>query len=74
MDAFLCAFDATMPKRRTDGYLPLRETMFQTLLSQSSGELGGYVVKQDIEERTRRVVRMGPGTLYETLQRAEKRV
>lgn len=62
-----------MGKSRTDAFLPLRETLFQTLLSLSSGDLHGYAVKQEVEERTRGLVKMGPGTLYETLQRAEKR-
>lgn len=51
---------------------PLRETMLHVLLALAEGERHGYAIKRDVESRTGGVVKMGPGTLYETLQRAEK--
>jgi DNA-binding PadR family transcriptional regulator len=50
---------------------PINEKMLHVLLALAGGELHGYAVKQDVEERTGGSVKMGPGTLYETLQRAE---
>lgn len=52
---------------------PLNEKIFHVLLALAEGEMHGYAVKQDVEERTGGSVKMGPGTLYETLQRAERR-
>jgi DNA-binding PadR family transcriptional regulator len=31
----------------------------------------GYAIKQDVEQRTAGAVRLGPGTLYEAIQRLE---
>ena len=54
-------------------FLPLRPPLFHLLLGLSQGVSHGYALKLAAEERTEGVVRMGPGTLYESLQRLEKR-
>mgnify|MGYP001823069644 CR=1 FL=1 len=54
-------------------FLPLRPAVFHMLLSLSQGDRHGYALKLAAEERTGGVVRLGPGTLYESLQRMEKR-
>ncbi|HUF69731.1 MAG TPA: PadR family transcriptional regulator [Longimicrobiales bacterium] len=52
---------------------PLNDKVFHVLLALANEDLHGYAIKQDVEGRTGGVVKMGPGTLYETLQRAERR-
>ncbi len=48
---------------------PLRPAVFHILLVLSEGERHGYAIKQEVESRTDGVVKMGPGTLYESIQR-----
>ena len=42
------------------------------LLALSGGQRHGYGIKQDVERRTGGDVRLGPGTLYEAIQRLEE--
>ena len=39
------------------------------LLALAEGPRHGYAIKQDVEERTGGALRLGPGTLYEAIQR-----
>jgi DNA-binding PadR family transcriptional regulator len=39
------------------------------LLALSDGARHGYAIKQDVEQRTKGSIRLGPGTLYEAIQR-----
>jgi DNA-binding PadR family transcriptional regulator len=48
---------------------PLRPAVFHILLVLSEGDRHGYAIKQEVELRTGGVVNMGPGTLYESIQR-----
>jgi DNA-binding PadR family transcriptional regulator len=48
---------------------PLRPAMLHILLVLAEGERHGYAVKQEVEKQTAGVVKMGPGTLYESIQR-----
>jgi DNA-binding PadR family transcriptional regulator len=48
---------------------PVRPAVLHILLVLSEGERHGYAVKQEVESRTDGVVKMGPGTLYESIQR-----
>lgn len=41
------------------------------LLALGDGARHGYAIKQHVEARTGGTVRLGPGTLYETIQRLE---
>jgi DNA-binding PadR family transcriptional regulator len=41
------------------------------LLALADGAKHGYAIKQDVEERTDGTIRLGPGTLYEAIQRLE---
>ncbi len=43
--------------------------VFALLLSLVDGDRHGYALMRDVEELTGGVVRMGPGTLYRSLQR-----
>lgn len=42
------------------------------LLVLVDGERHGYAIKQEVEARTQGAVRLGPGTLYEAIQRLER--
>ena len=50
----------------------LTPVVFHTLLALSRGPLHGYAISQDVEEASGGRVRMGPGTLYGSLQRMQK--
>lgn len=54
-----------MPKRKLD---PLPSTAFQILLSLADGDLHGYGIMRQVEEQTNRRMRLGPGTLYSSIQ------
>ena len=48
---------------------PLRPPILHILLVLAEGERHGYAVKQEVERQTGGIVKMGPGTLYESIQR-----
>jgi DNA-binding PadR family transcriptional regulator len=54
-----------MPKRKLD---PLPSAAFHILLSLADGELHGYGIMRQVEEQTNGSIRLGPGTLYSSLQ------
>ena len=54
-----------MPKRKLD---PLPAAAFQILLSLAEGDLHGYGIMRQVEEQTAGKVRLGPGTLYSSIQ------
>jgi DNA-binding PadR family transcriptional regulator len=54
-----------MPKRKLD---PLPAAAFQILLALAEGELHGYAIMRQVEEQTAGKVRLGPGTLYSSIQ------
>ena len=41
------------------------------LLALADGAKHGYAIKQEVEDRTSGAVRLGPGTLYEAIQRLQ---
>lgn len=49
--------------------IPLSPAVFFILLALSDGEKHGYAIMQLVAEQSREKVRMGPGTLYTTIQR-----
>lgn len=53
--------------------LPVPRATFHVLLALQEGPLHGYAVKQRVEEMSGGLVRMAPGTLYETLHRMRTR-
>lgn len=55
-----------------DDVLPLSRSLVHLLLALQEGERHGYAVKKRVEELSGGVVKMGPGTLYTTIQRAEE--
>ncbi len=54
-----------MPKRRLD---PLPSAAFQILLALTEGDLHGYAIMRQVEEQTGGRARLGPGTLYSSIQ------
>lgn len=54
-----------MPKQKLD---PLPSTAFQILLSLSDENLHGYGIMRAVEEQTVGRMRLGPGTLYSSVQ------
>jgi DNA-binding PadR family transcriptional regulator len=54
-----------MPKRKLD---PLPSAAFQILLSLAGEDLHGYGIMRQIAEQTGGRMRLGPGTLYSSIQ------
>jgi DNA-binding PadR family transcriptional regulator len=54
-----------MPKRKLD---PLPSAAFQILLSLSDQDLHGYGIMREVAEQTDGRMRLGPGTLYGSIQ------
>jgi DNA-binding PadR family transcriptional regulator len=54
-----------MPKRKLD---PLPSAAFQILLSLADQDLHGYGIMRQVAEQTGGVIRLGPGTLYSSIQ------
>jgi len=54
-----------MPKRKLD---PLPSTAFQILLSLADGDRHGYSIMRQVEGQTNGHMRLGPGTLYSSIQ------
>ena len=63
-----------MPKTRSGDQLcpPLTPAVFHILLALADGGLHGYAIMQMVEEATSPAVKMGPGTIYGSLQRMEE--
>lgn len=55
-----------------ESLLPLTPVVFHTLLCLAEGASHGYAIAQEVEGVTEGRVRMGPGTLYGTLQRLQE--
>lgn len=54
-----------MPKRKLN---PLPSAAFQILLSLADGDLHGYGIMRQVEDQTNGRMRLGPGTLYSSIQ------
>jgi len=54
-----------MPKRKLD---PLPSAAFQILLSLADEDLHGYGIMRQVAEQTSGRMRLGPGTLYSSIQ------
>jgi len=59
------------PRRKTGLRHPLSLPVTHILLALADGALHGYAIKQAVEERSAGEIRLGPGTLYEAIQRLE---
>ena len=54
-----------MPKRKLD---PLPSAAFQILLALAGDDLHGYGIMREVAEQTEGRMRLGPGTLYSSIQ------
>ena len=54
-----------MPKRKLD---PLPAAAFQIMLALADGDLHGYAIMRQVQEQTGGRLRLGPGTLYGSIQ------
>jgi len=54
-----------MPKRKLD---PLPSAAFQILLALAGEDLHGYGIMRQVAEQTEGRLRLGPGTLYSSIQ------
>lgn len=59
-----------MPGVTPEGHDPLTPAVFHVLLVLADGPLHGYGIMRRVEEESG--IRMGPGTVYGTLQRLEE--
>jgi DNA-binding PadR family transcriptional regulator len=53
-------------------FVPLKSRAFHIMLVLADGDCHGYGIKQQVERLSGGVLRLGPGTLYESIQRLEK--
>jgi DNA-binding PadR family transcriptional regulator len=51
---------------------PFSLPVLHIMLALAGGPRHGYAIKQDVEERTGGEILLGPGTLYEAIQRLEE--
>jgi DNA-binding PadR family transcriptional regulator len=51
---------------------PLSLPVLHILLALADGARHGYAIKQEVERRTEGAIRLGPGTLYEAIERLEE--
>ncbi len=58
-------YQYSMPKRRLD---PMPAAAFQILLSLADEDLHGYGIMRQVEKQTNGRMRLGPGTLYSSIQ------
>lgn len=57
------------PDDPAEELLPLTPVVFHTLLALAEAPRHGYAIAREVEEVTEGRVKMGPGTLYGSLQR-----
>lgn len=60
-------------KRPRSSPLPLRPHELHILVALAGGERHGYAIQQEVEARSDGALRLGPGTLYETIARLLER-
>jgi DNA-binding PadR family transcriptional regulator len=58
-----------MASPRSQRHTPLTPVVLHILLTLADGERHGYAIAQEIEDATDGEIRMGPGTLYGSIQR-----
>ncbi len=52
-----------------NAFLPLPAATFHILMALAAGDRHGYAIIQDVAQRTNNALKLGPGTLYRSLQR-----
>jgi DNA-binding PadR family transcriptional regulator len=56
-------------KENLDTYLPLSPATLHILLSLAGEELHGYAIMQEVQRQSEGKYKLGPGTLYDNLQK-----
>lgn len=56
-------------KKDPDALLPLAPAAFHILLALAADELHGYAIMQEVSRQSGSRYKLGPGTLYDNLQR-----
>ena len=56
-------------KEDTSSFLPLSPATLHILLSLAGEELHGYAIMQEVQRQSEGKYRLGPGTLYDNLQK-----
>jgi len=64
--------NANSDRRAPETLLPLTPAVFHILLALADGEKHGYAIMREVGERSGGAMRMGPGTLYGSIQRMLK--
>lgn len=59
-------------EERVDEFLPLAPTMLHILVALAGESLHGYGIMQEVLRQTDSCFKLGPGTLYDNLQRLVK--
>jgi len=54
---------------RLDSYLPLSSASFYILLALAREDLHGYGIMQEIAKQSEGIYKLGPGTLYDNLEK-----
>jgi DNA-binding PadR family transcriptional regulator len=57
----------------TSSFLPLSSATLHILLSLAGEELHGYAIMQEVQRQSEGKYRLGPGTLYDNLQKMIER-
>ena len=60
-----------MPRFPANPPKPLSAPVLHILLVLADGPKHGYAIKQEVERRSEGSIRVGPGTLYEAIQRLQ---
>jgi DNA-binding PadR family transcriptional regulator len=55
-------------EREPQSFLPLSTANLHILLALASGERHGYAIMQEVNDTSEGTVRLGPGTLYRSIQ------
>lgn len=58
----------TAREREPQSFLPLSTANLHILLALASGERHGYAIMQEVNDTSEGTVRLGPGTLYRSIQ------
>lgn len=56
----------------TEKFIPLTPAIFHIMLALAQGECHGYGIMQEVNSITEGNMRLGPGTLYRSLQRMKR--
>jgi DNA-binding PadR family transcriptional regulator len=56
-------------KKQDNNFAPLSPAALHILLALAGGELHGYGIMQEVVRQSERRYKLGPGTLYDNLQR-----